>query len=157
VGSARLGTNRLERLAVPAETLMQAFTFTHTAPTLEFLLAVTEPPPFTLSASLAEGQAADLQQGSTNVTIKVSVARREGVQGSVQIGLFKPPPGIDARSLTLPADKSEGALTVAVTRQAPAGLRQNLVLSGTLRVGKDAHVRYAPAIPVRVTAAPQRP
>jgi len=65
----------------------------------------------------------------------------------------KPAAGITAKGGGIAADKDEGALTLTATKQAPVGLRLNLIITGTLKTGKETINRTAPAIPVQVIAA----
>jgi len=65
------------------------------------------------------------------------------------------PPGITVKAANIAADQNEATVTLTVTKQAPVGFRQNIILSGTLRVGPETIIRVAPAIPINVLAAEQ--
>ncbi len=61
-----------------------------------------------------------------------------------------PPRGITVKSVALPADKNEIALTIAVSKQAPVGLTQNILISGGVKIGNETVTHFAPAIPIKV-------
>ena len=46
-------------------------------------------------------------------------------------------------------------ITVAASAQAPVGLVQNIIITGSFRAGKETITRAAPAIPIKVVAAPE--
>mgnify|MGYP001605702837 FL=1 len=132
---------------------MQAFSFTHNLPTKEFLLTVLEPGAFALTAATRPNEDVQIPQGSTNVQVIVKVSRKEGIRGAIGLALAKPPAGLTARNAFIPADKDDGTLTLTATRQVPVGLRQNLIITGTLRSGRGNFTGVAPAIPIKIVAA----
>src|ERR1019366_5509748 len=48
------------------------------------------------------------------------------------------------------SDKSEATVSFAITPQAPLGLRQNCIITGTMGSGDNAVVHVAPAIPITI-------
>ncbi|MFV1965688.1 MAG: hypothetical protein ACC628_09720 [Pirellulaceae bacterium] len=60
------------------------------------------------------------------------------------------PRGVTFKPASIPADKSEVTVTLAVTNQAAVGLRQNIVITGTVGSGNDTTVHVAPALPIKV-------
>jgi len=58
-------------------------------------------------------------------------------------------------SAVIPADKDEVTITLAVAKQVGVGFRQNIIISGSTQIANQNVTRFAPAIPIRVVAAPQ--
>ncbi len=63
------------------------------------------------------------------------------------------PQGIAVKAAAVAADKDEVTITLSATKQAPVGLRENIIVTGTLRAGKETVTGMAPAIPIQVVAA----
>lgn len=154
VGTATIGDQEAVRKAVAAEELMQAFSLKQNVPTEEFLLAVIEPASFTLSVDVPPGEVLQVAQGS-NVQVVVKAIRREGTKGAIRLSADAPPRGISVRPAAIPANEDEATITLAALKQAPVGFRQNIIITGTLRVGKETITGVAPAIPIEVVA-PQK-
>ena len=133
---------------------MQAFTLKHTVPTRELALAVLEPVLLTLSAGAA-AKPLEVCQG-TDVQVIVKAVRHGGAKGPIDLTLDGPPAWLNVKSppVTIPADKDEAVISLGVAKQAPAGRRENIIISGTLRTGKQTATRFAPAVPLKVVAAP---
>jgi hypothetical protein len=56
------------------------------------------------------------------------------------------------KTAPIPEDKDEVAITLSVPKQAAAGWKVNVILSGTLSTGKETATRTAPAIPIKIIA-----
>lgn len=139
--------------AVPAESMMQAFSYIHLVPTKDLLLTVTEPPPISLSISnLSTNRSTLSLSNSLELTVKAS--RQEGLRGPVVITALKPPAGILVKAVTIPPEKDEATVVVTINTNKPpvVGFRQNLILQGILRQGKAGLAAIAPAIPITVVA-----
>jgi hypothetical protein len=152
-GSATIEGRQVTRTARPAEAVMQAFSYTHHVPAKELLLGVVEFDTFTLDRKDA-AKTIELKTDST-AEITLVVRRKPGVKGQIA---FKPAavtPGLSVRSVFIPADKDQATLTLVAGKQAQPGTRYNLVLTGSLKIGKETITRSLPAIPVVITTAPQ--
>ncbi|MBN1417598.1 MAG: PPC domain-containing protein [Planctomycetes bacterium] len=155
LGTSTIGGRTIARGADPAETVMQAFSFTYNVPTEELLLAVASQTAFTLTAQVPAGEVLEIpREGEAQVLVKVF--RPQGVRGTITLSSTtvrgRPTSGILIKAVPVPADKDEAPVVISATRQAPVGFRQNLIIYGTLRLGKETVVRVAPAIPIRVVA-----
>ncbi|HUW56679.1 MAG TPA: hypothetical protein VMZ92_08595 [Planctomycetota bacterium] len=151
-GTAEIAGQTVTHQATPAEDVMQAFSPRHRVPTDEFLLAVLKPSAFTLSTEVEPDKVVEIQQnGEAEVVVKA--ARAEGVTGQVKLGADAPPKGFTVRGGTIPKDKNEGTVILRAGRL-PAGFTQNVILTGTMTVGKETVVRYAQAVPFRIVTAP---
>jgi hypothetical protein len=152
-GSATVDGQPVTRTATPAEAVTQAFSYTHHVPTKELLLAVIEFDTFTLEQK-DPAKLIELKPDST-AEITVAVRRKPGVEGAIA---FKPAavtPGLNVRSASIPADNNEAKLTLVATKQAQPGSRYDIVLTGSLKIGKETISRSLPAIPVVITTASQ--
>jgi hypothetical protein len=151
VGTATVGTQTLARQAAGVEAIMQAFSLPEIIPTKEFVFAVLDAPSFTLSTSLPPKQVLQIKQGAT-AQVVVKAARKDGVKGPINLEANAPPPGVEIKPVVIPADKAEIPVAIAVTKQVPVGLRQFLVLNGTLKTDKETSTRIVPAIAIKVLA-----
>ena len=160
VGSGTIAGQVVEREARPVEEAMQAFSYTHRVPTRELLLAVVEPPPFTLSVVLPPGGIVDVPLGG-EAQLAMKVVRADGVKvvrtktatGPIRLAADTPAKGLQVRGAAIPADKDEAVVTLIPTRQAREGLTQNLILAGSLRAGKETLTVLCPAVTYRIVAA----
>jgi hypothetical protein len=151
VGMATIGKDTILRRAESAESMMQAFASTHILPTRQLFLAVTPPAGFTLSAAVAPDKVLDVKpESDTDITIKV--LRKNGVKAAVTIMPLRLAGGVvTTKTVQVPADKDEATVTITVTKDAKAGLRQDLIISGVMRSGGSSVTRFAQAIPIRVS------
>ncbi len=149
VGTATPVKDPVTRKVRGAEDVMQAFSYHHTVFTQEFLLAVIEPAGFALNVALAPKQVLEVKQGA-EVPVTVKAVRRAPVQGPVELSAVAPPAGITIKPATIPADKDETQVVLVIPKQAPVGLRTNILLSGTLKTDKETFTRNAPAIPIKI-------
>ncbi len=127
---------------------MQAFSLTHIVPTKEYVVAVLRAPSFTLALGIPPKEI-PVHQGS-NVPVVVKVARREDTKGPVSLEAVAPPAGVTIKAETIAADKGEVTITLNVSKQAPLGLRQTIIINGTLKTDKETTTRTAPAIPIKI-------
>jgi hypothetical protein len=148
VGTATIGNAPVVRQATGAESVMQAFSLTHIVPTKEFVVAVLRAPTFTLSLGIPPKEI-QVHQGS-NVPVVVKVARRENIKGAVSLEAVAPPAGVTIKPETIAADKGEVTITLNVSKQAPLGLRQTVIINGTLKTDKEMTTRTAPALPIKI-------
>ena len=151
-GIATIGKDKVLRRAESAESMMQAFASTHILPTQKLFLAVTPPAGFTLSAVMPPGQVLDVKPDSdTNVTLKI--VRKAGVKAAVTIMPLRLANGtVTTKTVLVPADKDEAAVTINVSKDARPGMRQDLIVSAVLRSGNSSVTRFAQAIPIRIVA-----
>jgi len=154
LATADMGTHIAVRKAEAAESVMQAFSWTHIVPTREYSLAVVKAPPvpLRLALDLPPGKVLELPQGA-EVPLKLKVIRDEGAKGGVVLVAAGLPQGLTARAPFVAAEQSEATITLVAAPRLPVGTRQNLVIRGTLRSGKTSATRVLPAIPVQVVAA----
>lgn len=149
MGTATPVKDPVTRKALGAEDVMQAFSYHHTVFTQEFLLAVIEPAGLALSVGLAPKQVLEVKQGS-EVPVTVKAVRRAPATGAVELSAIAMPAGITIKPATIPADKDETQVMLVIPKQAPVGLRTNILLSGTLKTDKETFTRNAPAIPIKI-------
>ena len=151
VGTGTIGGKPVVRRANPAETVMQAFFYTHNVFTSELLLGIAEPPPIRISTSHPTGNVLDLKIGA-EVPITVKAVRKPGVTGGIQLIAQKPVNGFAVRTPFLAADKDEIVVTLSALKGAPVGTTQSIVLTGVLK-GPKSGTSVAPAIAVKVLPA----
>lgn len=149
LGTATPAKDPVTRKVLGGEDVMQAFSYHHTVFTQEFLLAVIEPAGFALSVGLAPKQVLEVKPG-TEVPVTVKAMRRDPAKGPIELSAVGPPAGITVKPATIPADKDETQVVLVVPKQAPVGLRTNILLSGILKTDKETFRRNAPAIPIKI-------
>lgn len=149
-GRATIDSRDVVHDSLPAEQLMQAFSYIYRIPTEEFLLQVLAPPAFVLSASGPGGALEVPQGGEVKLTVKVS--RKVKMSGAIGLTLDQPAPrGLSMRYAPIPPDKDEAQVVLQVSRQAPAGRTLYAIIAGTSRSTGVAVVKYVPAIAIKVT------
>ena len=149
-GQATIDGREVAHDALPAEQLMQAFSYIYRIPTEELVLQVLPPPAFVLTAR-GPGGAMEVPQGG-EIKLTVKVLRKEKMSGSIGLSLDSPAPrGVSMRYVAIPPDKDEAEVVVQVSRQATAGRPVYVIVAGTSRSGGTAVVKYAPAIALKVT------
>lgn len=154
VGTATIGDQSVVREALPSEDCMQAFIYWHNLPSKDFALSVVKSGSYALSADVPPGKVLEVSQGG-NVKVVVKAARQEKAKGPIRLTADAPPRGITVRPANIPANKDEATVTLTATKQAPVGLRQNIIITGTMKAGKATITRVAPAIPIKVVAPQQ--
>ncbi len=150
-GAAVIGKDTVIRRAFSAEAVQQAFAYMHNVPTRQIFLAVVKPAAYQFSTDIPAGKLAEIAQES-EMAIHVKIRRKDGAKGSVSLAAARPAAGITVKSVFVPPDKDEATLTLAVTKEAKVGLKQNIIISAVMKTGKETIVRYAPAIPIEITA-----
>ncbi|MFI5381645.1 MAG: DVUA0089 family protein, partial [Tepidisphaerales bacterium] len=151
-GTAMVGGKEVTRRALPAEELMQAFSYKHILPTGEVAMTVVDgggmavalEKPVTAPIEVAPGAQFDLP---------VKVTRPAGQKGAVAFKLVNAGQGVSIRAGFIPADKDEGVVTLGGSRAAAAGMVVNAIVTASMRSGKDTFDRTLPAIPVKIVAA----
>ena len=151
-GTATVGKDTVMRRAEPAESLMQAFAYTHVLQTRQLFLAVIPGTAYTISSSIADGKMLEVKPGSdTPITIKVR--RKDGVKAGVTITAVRLANNtITTKGVFVAPEKDEAEIVLNVSKDAKVGLRQDVILSGLMRANNQSIVRYARAIPVTVVA-----
>ncbi len=154
VGTAKIGDQPVVRKAQAAESVMQAFSWTHIVPTKESSLAVVKSgsQPFRLVVELPQAKPLEIPQGG-ELQVPVKLLRKEGVKGAVTLTVVGLSQGITAKAPFIPADKDEVTVTIAAAAKAPPGIVQNMIIRGVMQVGKAEVTRVVPALPVKVIAA----
>jgi hypothetical protein len=152
--------------AFPVESLLQAFYVRHLVPTQGCPLEVRKVEAFTLSAEVPRGKPLEVPQGG-EAQVVLKVARMADARFPVNVAALPafraiPPKQfsaklreIGAKAVSIPADKDEATITLNVPRAMPAGGVYNVILAGTMSLGKQTVTRIAPAIGVKVVADPR--
>ena len=151
-GMAAIGKDTVMRRAESAESLMQAFAYTHVLPTRQLFLAVIPGTAYTLAASVADGEVLEVKPES-DTPIVIKVRRKEGVKAGVTIPAVRLANGtISTKGVFVAPEKDEAEIVLNVAKDAKVGLRQDMIVSGLMRANNQSIVRYARAIPVMVVA-----
>jgi len=146
VGKAKIGETEVVRNAEPTEDVTQAFSYHHLVPTKEFVVTVSEAPPFTLSVT-PSGLSLSPE---SEIQILVKAFRKPGANREIALSLHKPPVGVSAKPAVIPADKDETTLIVVAAKDAAAGPRPHLIISGAMTTDKGTVTGFAPAIPIQI-------
>ncbi|MFN0199801.1 MAG: hypothetical protein ACKVT0_23865, partial [Planctomycetaceae bacterium] len=105
--------------------------------------------PITLAPAIPDNGA--LKKGG-KIDVKVTIARINGFQGPVTLSLPAIPgvAGLAAAPVTIPADQTEGILSITAAADATEGALANLVIRGTSEFDGPADVD----IPIALTVSP---
>ncbi len=148
-GTATVGKETITRKAEATDTMQQAFAYMHNITVKQLSLAVVKEDAYTLSADVPRGQSLPIKQDA-DFPIVVKIHRKKGAQGPVSFIAARPAPGITVKPAFAAPDKDEATLVVTVTKEAKVGLKQNLIISGVMRAGKENITRYVEAVPIEV-------
>ncbi len=151
-GIALVGKDTVMRRAESAESLMQAFASTHVLPTSQLFLAVIPGTGYTLSSNVPEGTVLEVKPES-DTPIVIKVLRKDGVKAGVTITAVRLANNtITTKGVFVAPEKDEAGIVLSVAKDAKVGLRQDVIVSGLMRVGPQSIVRFARAIPIQVVA-----
>ena len=162
VGTATADKQTLVRKAIPVESVVQAFYIKHWVPTKGCVLEVKEGAFYTLSSSSPPAKVLEIKQGASEKVV-VKVSRRAEGKFPVNLAVLPPAPLIPAppkarrlrrrdanvQVAPIPVDKDEATVTISIPPKSPVGLRQTILLSGTMNTGKESVTRLLPAIAVK--------
>ena len=123
------GRSAVYHEVTPAEEYTQAFAYKHIVPVNAQVVLIAPPMPFALSFSVPKGQIFELTQGKES-KIGVEAVRRKGFNENIQLQLLEAPEGISIRNGYLRADKDKTTVIIRAEGKVPAGLFENLILSG---------------------------
>ncbi len=151
-GMATIGKDTVMRRAESAEALMQAFAYTHVLPTSQLFLAVIPGTGYTLTSNIPEGKVLEIKPES-DTPIVIKVHRKENVKAGVTITAVRLANNtITSKGVFIAPEKDEVEIVLSAAKDAKAGLRQNVIVSGLMRVGSQSIVRCTRAIPIVVVA-----
>lgn len=151
-GSPTSGKDIIRHRAQTAESVMQAFAYTHFMPTERLALTVLKPAAYSLKSDVPPGKVLEVKQDS-EVPVVIKVARMPDAKGAVNLSAGRVANGITMKSIFLPADKDEATVSIGVGNDAKPGLLQNVIIMGVLKSGRETITRYLPAIPIKVLPA----
>ena len=127
VGQAKAAGKRIERTGHPAESMMQAFYYTHMMPVGDFRMEVGDAQPFTLSAEVpAKGPLRVSREQS--LPLKVRLHRNPGYDQPVTVMLKTSGSGCKAEAVVVPGDQSEAVLELTVG----AGAKKEKILKAVV-------------------------
>jgi hypothetical protein len=121
-------------------------------PTSQLFLAVIPGTGYTLSSSVPEGKVLEVKPES-DTPIVIKVLRKDGVKAGVTITAVRLANNtITTKGVFVAPEKDEAEIVLNVAKDAKVGLRQDVIVSGLMRVGSQSIVRFARAIPIQVVA-----
>lgn len=146
--AAAAAKEALDKQVAAAENVSKAANINVFAPSTPIVIEV-KPGPVTLAAAVPDGGA--LKKGS-KIDIKVTVNRINGFQGPVTLTIPFPPgfAGLTSEFVTIPADQTEGVITIRASADATEGDIANLVVRAVSEFDGRAEVD----IPVAVKVTP---
>ena len=145
VGKAVIGDDTLTRQARSAEDVTQAFIYHHLVPTQEFLLSVVAPGPFKLIPQMPPEGFIRFGAGRT-AFLDVKVVRTPQAKGPIRLTLHNPPKGVRMKGAAIRPNEDQAKVAIRIPNQLPPTVRYNLIISGTMRVGKKTLTTITPAI-----------
>jgi hypothetical protein len=123
---------------------------------LEAAVAGAEAAKKTAEAALAKARQAKLAAdekaaaAALDQANKALDAARQNARQEIRLTADPLPGGVTFAPASIAADKSEATVTLGITPQAPVGLRQNIIITGTTGFGDATLVHVAPALPIKV-------
>ena len=111
------------------------------------LLSVVEFDTFSLAFESPPRGPIELKPGGS-LELVVIAKRKEGIKGGIALKPAAVTPGITVRAAFIPADADRATVTLVSTKRATSAAYSNIVLTGSLKIGKDTIIRSLPAIPV---------
>ncbi len=148
-GAATIDGKVQSRAVTPSETVMQAFSYTMYPTARETVVMAGDAAGF----SLAPAQmAVEVPQGG-EVRVPLKVYRAAGASGEVTLWMAAGVQDLNVPLGPIPADKDEFVLVITASKTAAVGLRQNVIVGGTMKSGASQWWRNAQALSVKVVAA----
>jgi len=136
-GTAVIDEKSITHPVISAEDLMQAFIYQHLVPSVDQMVAVTDPPaPFIISTDLPQKGYLELPLGK-EINFQVVVVRGEGFNGPIQIQLVEPPKGITIRKGNIPRGKNTAQITLRTDGKTEAKLKENLTMTAVMVIEKE--------------------
>ncbi len=77
-------------------------------------------------------------------------AAKQNAKQEIRLTADPPPGGVTFTPANIAPDKCEATVTLGITPQAPVGIRQNIIITGTTGFGDATIVHVAPALPIKV-------
>ena len=163
VGQARASGKQIERTGSPAESMMQAFYYTHMLPVGDFRMEVGEAQPFTLSVEVPSRGPLRLSHGSA-LPLKVRIHRNPGYDQPVTVMLKTSGSGCKAEAVVVPGDRSEAVLELAAGAKVKKEKVLKAVVYGVVKgsskkiagKGRNAYTAavtaYTPAFDIQISA-----
>ena len=140
------------REAVPSEDRMQAFYYMHSVPTREFLLAVLERGEFTLALDMPPAEVLEVPaRGRCELVVKASF--KEGVTpDTITLKPSAIPKEWQIKAPPIPVGQTQCTITITTfgNRFLRAGQTGSLIITATMKVGKQTISGFVPVIPYEV-------
>lgn len=155
IGTAALDAETVTRPVLPCEELMQAFIYKHLVPTGGLLMKVTEPASFTLTHDAPTDKALEIKQRSI-VKINIKADRTQAANAAIAVTADTLPRGITVKRANIAKDANETVVTITATGQARIGFEGNIILTGTMKVGKETTTVVLPAVSIKVISSKQQ-
>lgn len=135
-GTALINGKTVCHTAIPAEDETQAFSLHHLVDSGEETVLVNDSSPFIISAAIPPQGFIELVPGK-EVSIPLEIIRKPDLQIPVSIQLVEPPKGISIKNSFIPAAKNKHAVILKVETNAPVGIVDNLILTGTAYIDRE--------------------
>lgn len=130
-GEAKQGKAVVTKEAHPAESMMQAFYYTHLLPTSEMKVQIVEPQPFSLK--IVNENEIDFKPGHA-VPIRVKITRRDDYAEPIQISVkgARNRGSMECDAVTVDKGTKEVTLNLVINRWKKNGL-QSIIVQGTVK------------------------
>ena len=135
-GTALINGKSVSHAVEPAEDEMQAFIWHHLVDAEEETVLINDSAPFVISATIPEQGFIELTQGK-DVVIPLEIRRKPDWKIPVSVQLVDPPKGISIKNAYIPADKDKHSIILRAEGNAPAGMTDNLIMTGTAYIERE--------------------
>jgi hypothetical protein len=106
---------------------------------------VIKPGPFQLIPQVPPKGYVRFGSGRT-AYIDVQVLRTPAAKGSIRPGLSNPPKSIRMKSVAIGPNEDPVKCEITYPNKSPSGIKYNLIISGTMKVGDETLATITPAI-----------
>ncbi|MBI9015877.1 MAG: PPC domain-containing protein [Phycisphaerae bacterium] len=149
-GQATITRKTVKHQAKPCEDLMQAFLYRHLVETDELLIGRGKDVAFSFTHDFADVVLEVPQGGQAEFAVKVN--RTEQAKAMISLAVETISKNVQVRKVSFAPDKNTATVVVAVKKNIPVGYEENIVMTGSMKVGKNIVENVMPAIAVKVVA-----
>jgi len=147
-GTAKIGNKIINRELVPAEEMIQAFSYKHLVPAKEFVVDVTEKAKVIVSHQISGNNILHIPKGGS-VDIEMEINRGEGYNEKLKFVLINPPKGITMAEKQITEKDLKTSITIKSNdKESKTGFKGNLIFQVMQGNKKICNV---PAVPVEVS------
>jgi len=126
-GTAKIGNKIINRELVPAEEMIQAFSYKHLVPVKEFVINIIEKAKLTISPKISDNKILYIPKGGS-IDVGMEINRQEGLKDKLKFLLVIPPKGITLTEKQITdLDKNTTITIKSNDKDSKTGYKGNLI------------------------------